>query len=430
MKQLLSGMLSLLMSGCLLSCSPARQVSRELQTKPIYTDHFTGVALYDPVRQRMVVRHNADKPFTPASNTKLVSFYAGLLFLTDSLPALRYIIRHDSLIFWGAGNPLLLHPDLPDTTALAFLRNRPEKLFFSAANYGGPRFGAGWAWDDYNDDYSPELAPLPIYGNVVRFQNEKPSIRAVSPARFLDSVRISTNIKGPAGVHRSEFSNQFMSSADSRAVRQDVPFRWSAKLAAQLLTDTLRKPVEVLVMPMPGNTQLLRGASTDSLYKRMLHVSDNQFAEQILFMISSERNKPMLEPAIERKLLIDSVLHYAPASAGSTRVKWVDGSGLSRYNLFTPNVMIDLLCRIWAKVPQQRLFALLSATGQSGTAAGKPYVFAKSGSMTGVYNLSGYVLTQRGKVLYFSIMHNNFTQTVGEMRGRTTDLLQEIHRRF
>ena len=414
----------------LIGCSPARQLSRELQTKPVYTDHFTGVALYDPVRQRALVQHNADKPFTPASNTKLVSFYAGLLVLPDSLPALRYVVRQDSLIFWGTGNPLLLHPDLLDTTALAFLRNRSEKLFFSAANYTGPRFGAGWAWDDYNDDYSPELASLPIYGNVVRFQRNKPSEPVVSPVRFADSVRIAVDANKPAGVHRSEFSNQFMRPVDSRTGRQDVPFRWSAQLAAQLLADTLHKPVGVLTMPMPNNTRLLRGISTDSLYKRMLHVSDNQFAEQILFMISSERNKPVLEPIIERKRLIDSVLHYAPASTGSTRAKWVDGSGLSRYNLFTPNVLVDLLGRIWAKIPQKRLFTLLSATGQSNMSPGKPYVFAKSGSMTGVYNLSGYVLTQRGKILYFSIMHNNFTQPVSEMRQRTADLLKEIHNRF
>lgn len=128
--------------------------------------------------------------------------------------------------------------------------------------------------------------------------------------------------------------------------------------------------------------------------------------------------------------MLDSVLHFQPGSAS-----WVDGSGLSRYNMFTPNVMIDLLKRIYTKVPQHRLFTLLPAAGQSGTLRslamnGKPYVFAKSGSMTGVYNLSGYILVKSGDVLYFSIMHNNFTQPVSEMRRRTAELLKEIHERF
>lgn len=414
----------LLLLSLVSGCSPAQYVSRELRTKSVYTDHFTGVALYDPVRQQSLIQHNADKPFVPASNTKLFSFYAGLLYLPDSLPALRYTIRQDSLIFWGTGNPLLLHPDLPDTTVLAFLRNRPERLFFFAANYAGPRFGPGWAWDDYNDDYSPELAPLPIYGNVVRFRNG-----TVSPHALADSIHTVARTM-PGGVRRTEYANQFNRPATSQPIRQDVPFRWSPELVANLLADTLHREVTVVSIPVPATTRLLRGTPADSLYKRMLHVSDNQFAEQTLFMISAERNRGKLDPAGVLRRMTDSVLHLPAGSA-----RWVDGSGLSRYNAFTPNVFIDLLTKIAAKVPRNRLFALLPAAGQSGTLRsidmdGKPYVYAKSGSMTGVYNLSGYVVTKRGKLLYFSVMHNNFTQPVSEMRRRTSELLKEIHTRF
>lgn len=418
-----------------LGCSPARRITRDLHTNPIYTDHFTGVALYDPVQQKALIQYNADKPFTPASNTKLFSFYTGLLSLRDSLPVLRYVTSGDSLIFWGTGNPLMLHPDLPDTTALAFLRNRPERLFFSPVNYTGGRFGPGWAWDDYNDDYSPELASLPIYGNVVRFQTGTRSIEMVSPRRFADSVHVSADSKVGNGVKRSEYSNQFAYSAGGKPARQDVPFRWSAELAAQLLTDTLLRPIQVINRPLTPNARLVRGSLTDSLYKRMLHVSDNQFAEQVLFMVSAERGLTNLTPTAEIRRMVDSVLHIPASSEGRAPARWVDGSGLSRYNVFTPSVLIDLLRLIYAKVPQERLFSLLPAAGQSGTLrslamTGKPYIFAKSGSMTGVYNLSGYVLTRSGKVLYFSIMHNNFTQTVGEMRRRTGELLKQIHERF
>lgn len=421
MKHLL---LIVLLGFVFIRCSPARRIARDLRTKSIYANHIIGVALYDPATGKRLIQHNADRPFTPASNTKLFSFYAGLLTLPDSLPMLLYVVRPDSLIFWGTGNPLLLHPDLPDTTALAFLRNRPERLFFSPANYAGLRFGPGWAWDDYNDNYSPELAPMPLYGNVVRFTDSR-----ISPRRFMDSLHISPGEKAVRSVRRAEFSNQFVRPR-SKITGQDVPFRWSAGLAAQLLADTLHRPVGVVQLPVPPDARLLRGSLTDSLNKRMLQVSDNLFAEQVLSMISAERSIKILNPAGELRRMADSVLRYPATSA-----KWVDGSGLSRYNLFTPNVLTDLLTKIAAIVPQQRLFTLLPAAGQSGTLqslafAGKPYVFAKSGSLTGVYNLSGYILTKRGKKLCFSIMNNNFTGPVSIVRRQTAELLMRIHERF
>ncbi len=408
-------------------CSPARRISHQLRTSPAYDHRMLGVALYDPATRKYLIQHNANRPFTPASNTKLFSFYAGLLTLPDSLPTLRYAVRPDSLIFWGMGNPLLLHPDLPDTAALAFLRRRPERLFFSPANYEGPRFGPGWSWDDFNDDYSPELAPLPIYGNVVRFSDRGHS----SPRRFGDSLHVVPGAKAPKEIRRAEFSNQFEHLVGAGSSLQDVPFRWSAGLLAQLLADTLHRPVGVVVLPVAADARLVRGTvPTDSLYKRMLQVSDNLLAEHILFMVAAERSATRLDPARQLHRVADSVLHYPVSSA-----KWVDGSGLSRYNLFTPNVLIDLLTKIAAIVPQQRLFALLPAAGRSGTLrglplSGKPYVFAKSGSMSGVYNLSGYILTKRGKLLYFSIMNNNFTGPVATVRQQTAELLQAIHAQF
>lgn len=417
------------------NCSPARRLYRELRTNPTYTDHFTGVAVYDPVRQRALIEHNADKPFVPASTTKLFSFYAGLLTLPDSLPLLRYTLRRDSLIFWGVGNPLLLHPDLPDTTALAFLRNRPERLFFSPTNYAGPRFGPGWAWDDYNDDYSPELTVLPIYGNVVRFTQKQPSASTLNPHQFTDSVRIASVAKTGRAVRRGEFNNQFLRPAELKPGQQDVPFRWSPGLVVRLLADTLHRPVYIVHQPMPADARLLRGSSTDSLYKRMLQVSDNLFAEQLWFMISAEQGQRTLDPAMTRRLLADTLLRSLGPPGGSVAANWADGSGLSRYNLFTPSTLIRLLKKMADRVPLQRLFSLLPATGQSGTLrtmmeSGKPYVFAKSGSMSAVYNLSGYLLTARNRLLYFSIMHNNFTQPVSEMRRRTAELLKQIHERL
>ncbi|TAE22505.1 MAG: peptidase S13 [Cytophagales bacterium] len=414
----------------IIGCSPAKRLSRELRTSPQFEDHFTGFALYDPQSGQTLMAHNADKGFVPASNTKLFSLYAGLLTLPDSLPALRYVVRGDSLIFWGTGNPLLLNPNLPDNTALRFLSSRPERLFYSASNYSPTRLGPGWAWDDYNEDYSCQTAPLPLYGTFVRFTfpDRVPQV-SIQPPFFADSTIVSTDRPAPREVVRDEHWNRFVRPQNLRPFRQDVPFRWSPELAARLLSDTLNRPVGLVSVPMPNNTRLLSGIPTDSLYKRTEYVSDNTLAEHILLMASAQQGDAVLNPDRIRTLTDSVGLGRYPG------IRWVDGSGMSRYNLFTPNSLIKLLIQLRVKVPQERLFSLLPSTGTAGTLQGlfgteKPYVFAKSGSMTGVYNLSGYLVTRKGRVLLFSMMHNNFAGSVSDMRQRTAKFLEQVHNQF
>ena len=115
---------------------------------------------------------NADKYFTPASNTKIFTLYTALKLLGDSLALFHFSESEDSLIFWGAGNPLLLHPDFPEAPNLLFLQNTSKPLYLSMAHFQDDRFGAGWSWDDYRYYFQVEKTALPIYGNVARFERD------------------------------------------------------------------------------------------------------------------------------------------------------------------------------------------------------------------------------------------------------------------
>jgi D-alanyl-D-alanine carboxypeptidase/D-alanyl-D-alanine-endopeptidase (penicillin-binding protein 4) len=116
-------------------------------------------------------------------------------------------------------------------------------------------------------------------------------------------------------------------------------------------------------------------------------------------------------------------------------VKWVDGSGLSRYNLFTPRSIIKLLEKIHVELPQEKLFSILANGGKSGTVknmfktADEAFVFAKSGSLSGVYNLSGYLISKKGKTILFSLMNNNFTKPTSQVRKEVEKILLEVRNR-
>lgn len=438
----------------LLSCSTPKQVKtigpspvsgnpvkQMLDTSSVFKQDFVGFALYDPVAQKMIYEHDAHKYFTPASNNKLFSFYAGLRMLGDSLPAFRYVIRNDSLIFWGTGDPTFLHPYFSSQRAYRFLENHPQKLCYSTGEFADKPFGPGWSWDDYNYYYSPDRAAFPIYGNVVRFhiskitgfQLEMDSVRhRISPPYFSHMI---VREKPASGVEdqivRSVDSNRFRfyPESDTSSETIDTPFKYSPALMVKMLSDTLHKPVSMVHIPLDHSASTLYSIPADSMYKRMLRVSDNFLAEQLLIMCSS---------TIGDTLSTHDVIAYVEKNyLGDLPDKpvWVDGSGLSRFNLETPANMVMILKKLSDMEPRDKLYDFLPTGGVSGTLkdyykANKPYIHGKTGTLNNNHNLSGFLITKSGKTLIFSLMVNHYVTSTQTVRMEMQNLLWNIHNCF
>ena len=122
-------LLLLALGTCIVSCSPVsnRSLTKQFKdTEKQFQDH-TGFALFDIAANKTVFEYNSEKYFTPASNTKIFTFYAALKLLGDSLPAFKYEERNDSLIVWGTGDPSLLNRNVYYSPArLLFCRHPTE----------------------------------------------------------------------------------------------------------------------------------------------------------------------------------------------------------------------------------------------------------------------------------------------------------------
>jgi D-alanyl-D-alanine carboxypeptidase/D-alanyl-D-alanine-endopeptidase (penicillin-binding protein 4) len=412
-----------------------RKIKKLFKHSQIMNGHFTGFALYDLDNKKMVYNLNDDKYFAPASNTKLFTFYTCLKMLGDSVPALKYVIRNDSLIFWGTGDPSFLHSDLKGTNGLNFLKNSGKKLFFSPGNYTNPFYGAGWAWDDYNDYYQAEITELPIEDNVAVLYADKNDSLQIKPAYLKKYLKCDTLYRpGKFMVKRDFLSNTFVYPFMPLPTnfKQEIPWKTSAALTAELLTDTLKQQVTLVHIPIPADVKTIYNANADSVYRRMLLPSDNFIAEQLLLLCSSTKFKT---------LNTDSVINYSKAHFLNDlpdTPQWVDGSGLSRYNLFTPRSITSLLCKILDEVKNEDLLhSLLPAGGTTGslkkiykTENGQPFVWAKTGSFSNNYNQSGYLVTKKGKHLAFAFMNNNFTCPVTEIRDEMVRIITFIHEEY
>lgn len=401
--------------------------SERIQESPQLGNSLTGLLVYDPVGDDVVASHQADHWFTPASNIKILTAFASLLVLGDTATGLYAGRQNDTLYFSGAADPSLLHPGFPYQPVMKEFFTPGMVPVYCPRRLEGGRFGAGWAWDDYSAYFSPERAAMPVYGNMVRFRKGKDTGNIEITPRFFDAYTDTLPDTGhfDEPVRRLEFENRFQVGrwAGAKEQIQEVPFLHSDSLLCRLLADTLRKKVFIRQTPPPVSLTALPGQPTDSLIRPMLRDSDNFIAEQLLLMCA-DRLSDSLNAGRAIRWMLDGPFADLRAS-----LKWVDGSGLSRYNQASPRALATALLKIHEYLPQERLLRLFPVIRtENGTE--EAWLYAKSGGMQQVYNLSGYLIARSGKVLIFSFMNNHSRSGRAELQTAMIRILSEIRERY
>ena len=424
-----------------------------LTASPLMQQHQVGIGLADAATGEVLYGLNEAKYFTPASTMKLFSFYTGLHLLGDSLPSLRYLSRNDTLFFQGTGDPTLLHGDVPSRRAYEFLRSRPEKILAYYDRPASAPYGPSWTWDDYNYYFQPERGAFPIYGHTVRFYAAANQAPRVLPRQFRPLVRAATAPPADPDDHvrRELETNRFVYYRSPKRWVDETPFRPSRSLLLRLLGDTLRRAVVGVGRASRATAAAMRplpGLPADSLYRRMLRVSDNFLAEQLLLMCATRLPPPA---APNDSLSAERVIRFARKNYlafAPDPVRWADGSGLSRLNLVTPRTMLALLLKLHQEVPEKRLLSLLAPGGGQGTlrkryfepavAATKTartvpkqtWLWGKTGTLSNNVNLAGYLRTKSGRLVAVVFMNNNFPADDYPLRNEMERLLGQVRARL
>lgn len=438
------------------SCSVSKQISKQATTillndTAISTGHI-GISIYEPATNTYWYNYNATKNFIPASNTKLLTLYAGMKYLGDSLVGMRYEKNSNGYTtISGTGDPTFLHPDYPIQPVYDFLKKLKDPAYLT--DNVNPRFsplGKGWAWDDYQSDYMAERSEFPIYGNVVKFFMHADTL-AVSPLYFYNpsiqwqNTVLRNGVAANFRVARPFSENSFHSIYSNDAYlsktkfnNQFVPFKTMQEVLSsetlpvfiKLLADTLNKKIgsvaSIHSRLIPQN--IIHSQPSDSLFKPMMHRSDNFFAEQTLLMASNEYLGYMSD-----EKMIDTILKTSLNDLPQ-KPKWVDGSGLSRYNLCTPQTLVFLLNKIKTEFGWERVKNILP-TGGTGTLSSyykkdSSYIYAKTGTLSNNCALSGYLITQQGKFLIFSVLANNYQGGATPVRKAVEQFLLAIRKKY
>ena len=322
--------------------------------------------------------------------------------------------------------PHLLHRDYERQPVFEFLRNTSKPLTYVQPNWMTDVYGNGWSWNDFSAAYMAERSELPIYGNTIIFTWDSVSRKARGDIPFFMHA---INEKVDPGVRRFRLERRRLDNifdalpANNNFNRADIPFRTYQN--SRLLEDTLKKAwLDNVLPPTDLNYKTIYSQHLDSVLKPLMHRSDNFFAEQMLIMAANEFLGTMNEDRI-----IDTLLKTDFKDLPH-RPRWADGSGLSRYNLFTPQSFVHILNKMKNEFGMDRIKEIFP-TGNDGTLrnyyiADSGYIYAKTGTLSGVVALSGFLYTKKGKLLLFSVLVNNHQSSAPLIRRKVEQFLQSV----
>ena len=400
-----------------------RKVTRLLKKIPVFEQAHIALRLESLSGDKPIAAYQDAHYMTPASNTKLLTFLAAIQEF-DSLPALAFFQENDSLVhFKSTGYPLLFHPFYPDDSLTSFFKQK------KAWNYHPPKSamlaqGPGWSWEDYPYYYAAERSAFPIYGNTIQFFGN-PKKPQILPNYFQKELLLDTLVRD---VRREQKQNKYRYNPVGLQPKDTLyrPFITNDVLFVRLLKEALKQPVTLETKEENFPWKNVYTHREALLYRGLLQDSDNGIAEALLAMISQKRFGEMAIPKVLDSLQSDWK-SWLPDP-----IEWVDGSGISRYNMLTPRSLIAILKQINRQIGIRGIKNYFPESAVSGTLKKYPLknVFAKTGTLRHNHNLSGYWISPKGSVYVFSIMVNHFTAPTEEVRKGISALLKQFQKKL
>lgn len=422
-----------------------------------------GIQILDPADNKVLVEVNPDKAFLPASVLKVVTTSAAIEKLGPDFKYRTGVYTNGTIdaegsvsgdvILVGRGDPNLMdaYGELNRKPALLDLAEQLQDLGIkeiqgdiigddSYFNSDSPV--KGWTAADLKTLYGAPVNALSINNNLIWVtaspsKYKKPVIVNVEPGTSYFRIR-NKAVTGSRKARRT-LSARLVRGTDTIVVTGTLPstrtYRHAIVLAkpAETTATLFKEELQRHGISIHGKVSTLHYQDTSQEERngwtmlaeheslpltRALEIinkrSQNLHAEMLLRTLGAEfRGEGTNEAGLEvvRDFLVE-------AGIDSEKIRLNDGCGLSRENLLTPRFQTSLLEFLLNRPYFNLFFNTLSISGTDGTLKNRlsaletrGSVHAKTGTLNGVTTLSGYITTQSGRNLIFSIFANRVTAT-------------------
>ncbi len=423
--------------------------------RPLFSRARWGVLVQPLSSGQTFYSRDAEKYFTPASNTKLLTTAAAFQELGANFRIRTSVYQNGDGVLRVVGRG---DPSLTDTQIQALAHQLKQKgitqikeLIADDSYIQGDIVNPTWQWEDVQSEDGAPVTSFILNENVFSFKLIPQSVGKPLQIAWVDAseakqwriINESTTVaKNPTPINITRELSGNVLRIQGQLTGNSEPYLVSFPVAdpsyyfLRRFRTALAKEKITLgsILVSTGGNNLEEIAFVESpplseLLMETLQNSNNLYAEALLRALAFK------QPRVANKNTADIGLANLKTNLTQLGVDpknylLVDGSGLSRRNLIAPEALVQIL-RAIAKIPEASVYrASLPVAGKSGTlknrflnTSAEGIVQAKTGTLTGVVTLSGYVNNPKYEPLVFSIMVNQSEQPSSVVRQAVDEIV-------
>lgn len=435
-----------------------KRIENLVKNEPVWKTSKVGICVAVLDTRDVIYSKNGNLPMIPASNLKIVTTAIALAYLGPGFKFETSVwgkpvdkstgVMEGNLYLRGTGDPTFMTPFTRDPMAVfrkavKDLKKKGIKvingdLVGDDSAFDREFLGRGWKPRYLLDDYAAPAGALSLNANYIDVGIRNGKVIMYPDNGYVNVSRKKSRTGRTYIIRKLGTDNVYVYGYKGGRVGRGLTVHNPSKLTTSAFGRLLKKHG----IKIAGKVRLIRNVERDYTSDRTKLFSHQSVP---LYKIVRETNKESDNVCAQH--LFKAIGYYVKgkgtcnnsneavreflreAGVNTSGFVMADGSGLSEYSRITPVQFCQLLAYMYKHPCKKPFFKSLPVAGKDGTLAyrmrGFP-VHAKTGSLKGHIALSGYVRTNAGQMLVFSIMTNYHRYSSGRIRYNEDQLLKII----
>ncbi len=411
-----------------------------------------SISVKDTSTGKTIYELNADKPVSPASTLKIITLTTALDTLGSdyNFKTSLYKTTNNELQLKLGADPYLKASDLKKLMASAKAKKiiEPKAVYIDDYILDNTEWGEGWQWDDDLNPLMPKFSSYNLDKNLldviidhtVEGAPANIYVETFYPVTFMNLV--TTGKENSVSLNRNNSISPNVITAEGTVadrIKLKIPVNYPKRyfyirLEEAIRANKLEYYSDFKQRKTPQSNVYIVGEIKHPISVAVSDIfkNSNNMAAETVFKIAGGKFVNNTG-ALKNSLLMFNE-YCKKHNLNNENIKIVDGSGVSKNNLITADFMSDFLIVQSQKEDFDKYKELFPTPGE-GTLQNRMLYFkdnlrAKTGTLSDISALAGYITTQKGRTVAFDIMINDPKSSPDEKKTTEEHILRTIYKNF